>query len=214
MIFLFTRTLLIYLVITCAIRFMGKRQLGELEPSELITTVMISNLASICIEEPTLPIFYSLIPVLLITCVELLNSALAFRVPAYDRFISGKSISVIQNGKIEQGNLRKMRLTINDLLKALRGQGIFSPTEAALAIVETDGSLSVLPKQEKQFYLPLLVDGCVIDDNLHYFGIDRQWLSQKLAEHGCTLQSPLLLVLGNGHDVQLVPIRTGKGENV
>ncbi len=70
--------------------------------------------------------------------------------------------------------MRKMRLTINDLLKALRGQGIFSPTEAALAIVETDGSLSVLPKQEKQFHLPLLVDGCVIEDNLHYFGIDRQ----------------------------------------
>ena len=141
MLFLFTRTLLIYLVISWAVRFMGKRQLGELSPTELITTVMISNLASICIEEPTLPVFYSLIPVLLITALELLNSALAFRIPAYGRFLSGKPIPVIHDGKIDQDNLREMRLSISDLLKALRGQGVFSPSEAALAIVETDGNL-------------------------------------------------------------------------
>lgn len=213
MIFLFTRTLLIYLVITASIRLMGKRQLGELAPSELVTTVMISNLASICIEEPTLPLFYSLVPVLLITCIELINSVLAFRLPAYDRFLSGSSIPVIHDGQIDQKHLREMRLTIRDLLKALRGQGVFSPTEAALAIVETDGSLSVFPKQEKPFYLPLLADGDILKDNLRYLHLSQEWLEQKLAEQGFTLQSPLLLVLGNGKEIQIVPIQTGKGES-
>lgn len=212
MLFLFTRTLLIYLVISWAVRFMGKRQLGELSPTELITTVMISNLASICIEEPTLPVFYSLIPVLLITALELLNSALAFRIPAYGRFLSGKPIPVIHDGKIDQDNLREMRLSISDLLKALRGQGVFSPSEAALAIVETDGSLSVLPHQETPFYLPLLVDGCMIEDNLQYLGLSHTWLLQALAARGYAQDSEILLVLGNGTDLQVIPIKNSKGE--
>ena len=210
MLFLFTRTLLIYVVIAFSVRFMGKRQLGELEPSELITTVMLSNLASICIEEPTLPIFYSLIPVCLLTVLELLNSVLAFRIPAYERFLSGKPITVVRDGKIDQDHLREMRLSIRDLLKALRGQGIFSPSDAALAIVETDGSISALPQQEKPFYLPVLIDGCVIEDNLQYLGLNRSWLTEQLSAHGYKMDSPLLLVLSNGTELQIIPIETGR----
>lgn len=203
MIFLLSRTFIIYFIISCAMRFMGKRQLGELQPSELVSTVLISNLASICIEEPALPIIYSILPVLFITVLELFNSALAFRFPAYDRIVSGKPISVIHDGKINQNALHEMRLTMNDLLKALRCQGQFSPAEVALAVVETDGSLSILPQNEKAVYLPLLVDGCLMNDNLHYLGLDSDWLNDKLKGAGYHPEDDLLLVIGDGKTIQV-----------
>ena len=210
MFFLLSRTLVIYFFITFAIRFMGKRQLGELQPSELVSTVLVSNLASICIEEPSLPIFYSILPVLFISVLELVNSALAFRLPAYERFISGKPVSVIHDGKIDQTALREMRLTVNDLLKALRSQGEFSPAEVALAIVETDGSLSVLPQKEKAAYLPLVVDGCMMEDNLLYLGVDDAWLKEQLAAHGYRSIDALLLVISDGKNIQVTETFSGK----
>lgn len=214
MFFLLSRTLIIYIAITFSIRFMGKRQLGELQPSELVSTVLVSNLASICIEEPSLPIIYSLLPVLFIACIELFNSAAEFRFPGYERFLSGKTVTVIRDGKIDQKALWNMRLTVSDLLKALRGQGVFSPEEVALGTVETDGSLSVLKQNNTAPCLPLLVDGCVMEDNLHFLGLDRPWLMEKLKSHGFNANSKLLLVTGDGKSIQITETIAEKENNV
>ena len=105
-------------------RLMGKRQLGELQPAELVTTLLISNVASICIDEPDLPLLASLVPIFLITALEILNSTLVVQ-PAYAELLLGRPVTVIRNGKIQQDALAQLRITVSDLTEALRA-GIFS----------------------------------------------------------------------------------------
>ena len=138
-----TRTCVIYLIAIAALRLMGKRQLAELQPSELVTTFLISNVASICIEEPELPLLSSLIPILLLCSLEILNSTLAWYFPPYARLLFGKPITVIRNGEIDETALSHLRITPNDLAESLRGVEIFSPEEVLWGVVESNGSLSV-----------------------------------------------------------------------
>ena len=138
-----TRALVIYIVVIVAMRLMGKRQLAELQPSELVTTFLISNVASICIEEPELPILSSLVTILLISALEILNSTLAWYLPGYARLLFGKPVTVIRNGQIQESGLRHLRITPNDLAESLRGMEIFSPEEVLWGVVESNGTLSV-----------------------------------------------------------------------
>ena len=104
-------TVIIYAVVIFAMRLMGKRQLGELQPSELVTTFMISNVASICIDEPDLPLLSSLVPILLIAALEILNSTAAYYLPGYAALLFGRPVTVIQDGQIRQDALRHLRMT-------------------------------------------------------------------------------------------------------
>ena len=121
------RTLLIYLCVLFAMRLMGKRQLGELQPEELVSTILISNLASISIESEEVPVTASLIPLFLIAALELLGSALSFRSQKFFNLMSGRPKTVILDGQIDQNALRTLRLTTADLMEALRGKNIFDP---------------------------------------------------------------------------------------
>ena len=116
------RTILIYLCVLFAMRLMGKRQLGELQPEELVSTILISNLASISIESEDVPVTASLIPLFLIAALELLGSALSFRSQKFFNLLSGRPKTVILNGEIDQNALRTLRLTVADLMEALRGK--------------------------------------------------------------------------------------------
>ena len=138
------RTILIYLCVLFAMRLMGKRQLGELQPEELVSTILISNLASISIESEEVPVTASLIPLFLIAALELLGSILSFRSQRFFNLMSGRPKTVILNGKIDQNALRTLRLTAADLMEALRGKDVFDPRDVSYAVVETNGSLSVL----------------------------------------------------------------------
>ena len=122
-------TVIIYAVVIFAMRLMGKRQLGELQPSELVTTFMISNVASICIDEPDLPLLSSLVPILLIAALEILNSTAAYYLPGYAALLFGRPVTVIQDGQIRQDALRHLRMTPGDLMEALRGKDIFDPRQ-------------------------------------------------------------------------------------
>ena len=104
-------TVIIYAVVIFAMRLMGKRQLGELQPSELVTTFMISNVASICIDEPDLPLLSSLVPILLIAALEILNSTAAYYLPGYAALLFGRPVTVIQDGQIRKDALRHLRMT-------------------------------------------------------------------------------------------------------
>ena len=111
------RTLVVYLALILAMRLMGKRQLGELQPSELVSTILLSNLASISIEQPELPLAASLTPVFLIAVLEVLSSGLALHHPKLAQLLSGRPVPVIRNGVIDQNALRALRLTAADLLE-------------------------------------------------------------------------------------------------
>lgn len=209
--FLICRTILIYLCVLFAMRLMGKRQLGELQPEELVSTILISNLASISIESEEVPITASLIPLFLIAALELLGSMLSFRSQKFFNLMSGRPKTVILNGQIDQNALRMLRLTTADLMEALRGKDIFDPRDVSYAIIETNGTLSAalrperqpatladlhLAAQQTQATIPFVLDGQVLEDNLRTCGKDRAWL-ERTAQANALLPGEILLLVGN-----------------
>ena len=200
------RTILIYLCVLFAMRLMGKRQLGE-----LVSTILISNLASISIESEEVPVTASLIPLFLIAALELLGSILSFRSQRFFNLMSGRPKTVILNGKIDQNALRTLRLTAADLMEALRGKDVFDPRDVSYAVVETNGSLSVALRPEKesatladlgarvqraQATIPFVLDGQVLAENLTTCGKDAAWL-ERTAQANSLLLEEILILAGN-----------------
>ena len=169
------RTVIVYVAVITAMRLMGKRQLGELQPAELVTTFLISNVASICIDEPDLPLAASIVPIFLLTALEILNSTLAWFCPRYARLLFGKPITVIVRGEIRQQALQELRITASDLAEALRGKDIFSPKDVYWGVIEPNGSITAAPMPQdggEPPMLPLLIDKAVYKENLAFFGMD------------------------------------------
>ena len=208
---LIVRTVLIYLCVLFAMRLMGKRQLGELQPEELVSTILISNLASISIESEEVPVTASLIPLFLIAALALLGSILSFQSQKFFNLMSGRPKTVILDGQIDQNALRTLRLTTADLMEALRGKDVFDPRDVSYAVVETNGSLSVALRPERepatlsdlalkvqhgQATIPFVLDGQVLDDNLHWCGKDHAWL-ERTAQANTLLVEEILLLIGN-----------------
>lgn len=204
------RTVLVYLAVVVAMRLMGKRQLGELQPAELVTTLLISNVASICIDEPDLPLSASLVPIFLITALEILNSTLVWFCPRYAQLLLGKPVTIIRNGEILQKELARLRINAADLAEALRGRDIFSPQEVYWGVVEPNGSITtaVMPAGDEDApLLPLLIDRTVYRDNLAFFGLDETALDRMLETQN-TSRRDVLLLLYNGEKTVLIPKKT------
>lgn len=204
------RTVVVYITVIAALRLMGKRQLGELQPSELVTTLLVSNVASICIDEPDLPLLSSIILIFLLTALEIFSSTLAYLNPAYARLLFGKPVTVIRNGEIVQSALPRLRITAGDLSEALRGKDIFSPTDVLWGVVEPNGHISTALKSKDHApapMLPLLVDDALYAENLAAWGLDENWLDQTLAAKHLT-RKQVLLFLYNGEDFLLVQKKT------
>ena len=200
------RTVLVYLAVVVAMRLMGKRQLGELQPSELVTTLLISNVASICIDEPDLPLSASLVPIFLITALEILNSTLVWFCPKYAQLLLGKPVTIIRNGEIQQNELAQLRITASDLAEALRGKDIFSPEDVYWGVVEPNGSITTAPMPqdgEAPPMLPLLIDKAVYKENLAFFGMDAAALDALLVRQSVTREKVLML-LYNGEKIVLI----------
>ena len=191
---LICRTIIIYLCVLFAMRLMGKRQLGELQPEELVSTILISNLASISIESEEVPITSSLIPLFLIAALELLGSVLSFRSQKFFNFLSGRPKTVILDGKIDQNALRMLRLTTADLMEALRGKNI----SAALRPEKEPVRLSDLQIKvnHANAIIPFVLDGQVLEDNLRWCGKDREWL-ERTAQANTLLPEEILLLIGS-----------------
>ena len=203
-------TVIIYAVVIFAMRLMGKRQLGELQPSELVTTFMISNVASICIDEPDLPLLSSLVPILLIAALEILNSTAAYYLPGYAALLFGRPVTVIQDGQIRQDALRHLRMTPGDLMEALRGKDIFDPRQVVWGVVEPNGSISAAQKMaDDSPLLPLLVDQEVYPENLAQLGRNEAWLDTDLARRGMR-RAEVLAYLGNKESCVVIQKKTAQ----
>ena len=140
------RSVILYLIVIFALRLMGKRQLGELQPGELVITILISNIATLPIENPALPLLPGILPILILVCLEVIMSFFAMKFKRLRKLVSGSPKIVIRDGVILQDTMLELRLTIDDLLMALRNNQIFNPEEVQFAIVETTGAISVYPK--------------------------------------------------------------------
>ena len=151
MILSYIRAIILYLILIAVIRLMGKRQIGQMEASEFVVTMLVADLASIPMQDGGIPLYTGLIPILTVLAMELVLSALSLRSLAFRRILCGKPVILVENGKIMQENLRKTRVTLDELSGHLREKDILNIENVQYAILETDGNLSVFPYPQ---YLP------------------------------------------------------------
>ena len=146
----FARAVILYLALILVIRLMGKRQLGQMEPTEFVVTMLIADLASVPMQDEGIPLLSGLIPILVVLAIELLLSVLVYHSVPMRRFFCGKPVVLMHDGKLEQQNLRKTRVTPDELTEFLRLQGVTDLTTVQYAILETNGSISTLlyPKHQ------------------------------------------------------------------
>ncbi len=150
MIIVVIRTILMYTTLIVAMRLMGKRQLGDLQPTELAVTIMLSDIAVIPLQEPGAPILSGIAPIALLVGLELLMSCIMLKAPRLARIITGNPVVVIRNGKPIWSALRRLRMTVEDLIDGLRELGYFNIEDIETGIVETNGKISVYLKAGKQ----------------------------------------------------------------
>lgn len=210
MILSYLRTLILYSLLILVIRLMGKRQIGQMEPTEFVVTMLVANLASIPMQDGGIPLLSGMIPILTVLGMELILSYLSMKSIRFRKLLCGKPVILIENGNILQDNLRKTRVTLDELTGHLREKDVLDLQSVQYAILETNGNLSVFPYPEakpacaadagisvtKQ-YLPLTVisDGTLIESNLKKAGKDTAWLQKVLKQHKATLASTWLLTV-------------------
>jgi uncharacterized membrane protein YcaP (DUF421 family) len=147
---IFIRAVILYLILIFAVRLMGKRQIGELQPTELAITILISNLATLPIEDPGDPLMVGIIPILVLAGLDVLMSLLQFKSRGVRKLMCGKPAVIIRDGVIDQAKMKELRFSIDDLTSSLRIQGIFNIDEVQYAVVETTGAVSVYQKYKNQ----------------------------------------------------------------
>lgn len=143
------RSVILYVVVVFSVRLMGKRQLGELQPSELVITILVSNIATLPLEDTDIPVISGITPILALVCFEVIVSWLILGSARLRKIISGSPKIVISNGKIDRHVLRELRFSVDDLMSAMRGQQIFDISEIQFAVVETTGNISFMKKPGK-----------------------------------------------------------------
>jgi uncharacterized membrane protein YcaP (DUF421 family) len=196
---IFVRTLVVYLILTGAMRLMGKRQIGELEVSELITTLLISEIATIPIENADIPVLHAVIPIVTLVTLEVVMATLLSRCPRLRRALETEPSMLICRGQLNHNELTRNRMSVEELFAGLRQQGIADPGEVYYAIMEKNGQLSVIPKaayrpveageaqgtvKESGIAHLLVCDGKVNQYNLGLLGHDERWLQKQLDRRG------------------------------
>ncbi len=213
------RTAIIYLFLIAALRVTGKRQLGELQPIELVVTLLISDLASVPMQESGAPLLSGLIPIAVLVSLELILSALMMKSNRLSRLISGNPVVLINDGKLSQKALRQLRLTVEDLLETLRQQDIFDLRDIRYAIAETNGSISLFKHADCQTAtvrdlkkkpsnsgaaVPVVNDGKLVEWGMQMTGVSEEWIRDILNKHSCPLGETLLLTADDKRRTYLI----------
>ena len=191
------RTIILYLFIIVGIRLMGKRQVGELEPSELVMSLIIADLAAVPMQDYGIPLLTGLIPIFALLALTMMLSVVTMRSIKMRTLLCGRPSIIIRAGELDIEEMQRNRLTVDELLEDLRGKGYTDPSQVWYAILETNGQLSVLPRAsqrpptsgqlnkhfpESELPLVLISDGRVLEENLALLGHDRAWLSRQVPD--------------------------------
>lgn len=205
---IFIRSLILYFLVIFAVRFMGKRQLGELQPSELVITILVSNIATLPIENSDIPVILGATPILSLVCFEVIMSWLSLKFPKLRKMISGSPKIIIREGKVDPQVMKDLRFSVDDLLTSLRGKDVFDIGEVQYAVVETTGNMSVMKKQADDTPSradmginphpedpPQLVvsDGRILGTPLKSLGYDVQWVHNVLSEGKTKLSDVMIM---------------------
>ena len=206
----FIRSIVLYIIILIVMRLMGKREIGQLQPFELVIAIMIADLASIPMADTGIPISNGIIPILGLLVMHLLISVINMKSIRTREIICGKPTMLVYRGKINEKALRRERFTINELEERLRGNNINSLGDVEYAILETSGGLSVIPKPSKRNTIPedfgiepeyegipydLVIDGVIMTENLKIIGRDENWLKKEVSKFGINPKQALVVTL-------------------
>lgn len=209
MVIAFTRTVILYILIITGVRLMGKRQVGELEPSELVVSLLIADLAAVPMQDFGIPLLTGIIPIFALLSMTMILSVLTMKNTRFRILMCGKPSIVVRNGQLEQREMQRNRYTVDELFEELRMKGYTDLTQIKYAILETNGQLSVLPFADQrppsaaqlsvkaqESGLPVIVisDGRILDENLHLSGHDRNWLDKQLRKHNCPSPADVFLM--------------------
>lgn len=216
MILSYVRTILLYLTMIVVIRIMGKRQIGQMEPSEFVVTMMVANLATIPMEDDGIALFAGFVPICVILGAELVLSFLNLKSSKIRKLLCGKPVILIDNGTILQQNLRKTRISLDELTGHLREKDVLDIRSVQYAILETNGNLSVFPFpaeeppsareagiHPKDRFLPVTVisDGKLLRQNLQYAAKDEHWVHKILGEYRASIAGTWLLTVDKADNV-------------
>ncbi len=194
----FIRTLVLYIVVVAVMRIMGKRQIGELQPFELVIAIMLSELAAVPMQDTGIPLIHGLIPILTLMFLEIFLSYITLKSRRIRKLVCGTASVLIQHGRIMEEELRRQRFNLDDLMEELRLSGYLNISDIEYAILENSGRLSIIPKSlrspvtrrdlnlsqpEEELPVSLVLDGQLNYKNLNYLGKDRKWLLNKLKEY-------------------------------
>ena len=220
MILSYLRTIILYLVLIAGMRILGKRQIGQLEPSEFVVAMLIADLAAIPMQNGGVPLIAGLVPLLTVLGLELCLSGLTMASVRFRRILCGKPVILIENGRLLQENLRAARITLDELSSHLRQKDVLDVASVQFAILETDGNLSVFPYpaerpasakdagiQAKKQYLPITIieDGNFSEENLQKAGKNLNWLNRVLQERKTTLSGTFLLTVDSSDHIRWLP---------
>ncbi len=202
------RAVFLYIVITFSLRLMGKRQLGELQPSELVVTILISNIAAIPVEDSSVPMIMGIVPILTLVCLDVIMSGFMLKFSKVRKLMIGSPRIIISEGKILQKEMKRLRYTVDDLTESMRNQQIFDIEQIHYAIVETTGKINFLLKKD---YQPaekqdinkngstenppsvIIRDGVRDREQMKLLGLGENWLTKTLREKNLSEKNVFLM---------------------
>ena len=216
MILAYVRTIILYLLLMLSVRLMGKRQIGQMEASEFVVAMLIADLAAVPMQDGSIPLFSGAVPLLTVLALEVVMSFFVMKSIRFRKFLCGKPVILIDNGKVMQQNLRSTRITMDELTSHLRQKDVLTIGDVQYAILETDGNLSVFPYASRQpaaaedakvkvkrRSLPVTVinDGVLSRQDLARAGKDMVWLRNTLGKHKARQDNTLLLTVDEEDNV-------------
>lgn len=213
------RTVILYIFVTFAIRVMGKRQIGDMQPNELVITLLISEIVAIPLQDISQPILSGVVAIFMLIVLEIVMSVLSMKSLRVRKFMSGNSVVIINNGVVDQNAMKNVRMTVLDLIEQLRGQNVFDISTVAFAVLEVNGELSVLlkggdqpltakdmgvKKDKAALPLPVISDGKILNDSLRALKIDEEAVNKKLRANQTELTEVFLMTLDRYDNIQIV----------
>ena len=213
------RTVILYIFVVLALRIMGKRQIGDMQPNELVTTFLISDLATIPIQDIRQPVLNGVLAIAVLVCMEVLMSVVALKSDRLRRAIDGRPTIVIRHGRVDQAAMKRLRLTVDDLLENLRQSQVFAVDQVEYAVIETNGHLSVLLKPEEQpataqqvgadpgdkgIPVPVVCDGKLRDEFMRSVGMSHAELFALLEQQGVDKQDVFLMTVDSQGQTVLI----------
>lgn len=202
MLSIFIRTIIIYVILTVMLKIMGKRQIGELEVNELVSTLLISEIASACITAGDIPLLYAVVPVLFICATEIVIAFIKNKLPSVKRAVEGKSVYIIYKGKLRQRVLAENRISINEILTEMRIQGIGDISEVEYGMLEQNGKVSLLKRADNSVHT-LITDGEIDRDSMRELGLTEGELQKMLG--GREVGEVFLMTLSDDGRKNIIP---------